>query len=89
MKNLLVFISFIFLVSCTPYKIVETTSTDSTGKAIKTKVKYYQESTNNQSKNTIVVPYYPYNYYSGFYSTRIFVPYTHSRIFVPLRHHKF
>ena len=42
------FILFLWLVmfmsSCTPVRIVETTTTDSTGKQIKIKTKYYQQT---------------------------------------------
>jgi len=33
-----------FMASCTPVRIVETTTTDSTGKQIKVKTKYYQQT---------------------------------------------
>ena len=33
-----------FMASCTPVRIVETTTTDSTGKQIKIKTKYYQQT---------------------------------------------
>ena len=33
-----------FIASCTPVRIVETTTTDSTGKQIKVKTKYYQQT---------------------------------------------
>jgi hypothetical protein len=42
------FILFLWIVmfaaSCTPVKIVETMTTDSTGKPVKTKIKYYQQT---------------------------------------------
>lgn len=42
------FILFLWLVmfvaSCTPVRVIETITTDSTGKSIKTKTKYYQQT---------------------------------------------
>ena len=43
MKKLL-FVLGLFLVACTPVRVVETITTDSTGKQIKTKTKYYQQT---------------------------------------------
>jgi len=45
MKKLAVlFILVLLFTNCTPVKIVETTTIDSTGKPIKVKTKYYQQS---------------------------------------------
>ena len=43
MKKLL-FVLGLFLVDCTPVRVVETITTDSTGKSIKVKTKYYQQT---------------------------------------------
>ena len=38
------FILIFILIGCTPVRVVETIVTDSTGKQIKTKTKYYQQT---------------------------------------------
>ena len=73
MKKLL--IALLFLTACeTPYKIIETYTTDSSGKVVKTVQKLY-------SDNTVVVPQASINLYSSpflypYYSPRIIVPRT-------------
>jgi hypothetical protein len=67
MKNLLFVLLILAFVSCeAPYKIVETYTTDSTGKTVKTINKYY-----DNSPSTTYVPDASYN----FYSTPLFHPY--------------
>ena len=44
-KIISICVLFILLLnSCTPIRVVETITTDSTGKSIKTKTKYYQQT---------------------------------------------
>jgi hypothetical protein len=72
MKKLL--IALLFLTACnTPYKIIETYTTDSTGKTVKTIQKLYSNNT------TVVVPQASLNLYSSplfyhYYSPRVIVP---------------
>ena len=43
-----------FAASCTPVKIIETITIDSTGKPVKTKVKYYQQTNGYSSQRADV-----------------------------------
>lgn len=70
--------SLLFLVSCsTPYKIVETYTTDSTGKTLKVVQKFYNDqpvSSTTTEVNFISGPMFlPYRY-SYFYVPRVYVP---------------
>lgn len=81
------FILFLWLVmfmsSCTPVRIVETTTTDSTGKQIKIKTKYYQQtdgySVQEARINVVTSPIF----YSG-----IYYPFMAPRIAIPRRYYE-
>ena len=76
------FILFLWLVmfmsSCTPVRIVETTTTDSTGKQIKIKTKYYQQtdgySVPDARINVVTSPIFYSGIYYPFMAPRIAVP---------------
>jgi hypothetical protein len=76
------FILFLWLVmfmsSCTPVRVIETTTTDSTGKQIKIKTKYYQQSEGysvpQASVNVVTTPVIYGGLYYPFIAPRIIVP---------------
>jgi hypothetical protein len=73
MKKLLV--ALLFLAACdTPYKIIETTTTDSTGKQLTIKTKYYQQS-DGTYVHVSTYPVYGGGLLYPYYRPTIVVPY--------------
>ena len=65
------------LQSCTPVRVVETTTTDSTGKQIKVKTRYYQQTDGvsvEPSVHVITTPVFGYPYYTPYLLPRVVVP---------------
>jgi hypothetical protein len=76
MKKVLFALS-LFLVACTPVRVIETTTTDSTGKQIKVKTKYYQQTDGvsvEPSVQVIATPVFGYPYYTPYLLPRVVVP---------------
>jgi hypothetical protein len=73
-KKLLALALLIFIFGCTaPYKIIETYTTDSTGKTVKTVQKIYPNRDSvvvNHTYNDISLYPYPWNYYHPYYHLR-------------------
>lgn len=77
MKNLLFFLILLFFISCeTPYKIVETYTTDSTGKTTKTVQKIYSDGSITPVSTVVVSGAFWYDpfIYPYYRSPRIVVP---------------
>ena len=78
-----VFILFLwlamFIASCTPVRVVETYTTDSTGKSVRTKVKYYEQTDRYSIQPDIHITTVPFFYNR----TPIFIPTYRAPLYVP------
>lgn len=87
MKNLLFLFLVLLVVSCeTPYKIVETYTTDSTGKTVKVVNKYYStgSSTTYVPVSNVYIPDASYNIYNSPVLYPYYRPTIVPRIVVPI-----
>lgn len=77
-KLLALFVIILFIGCDTPYKVIETYSTDSTGKTVKTVQKLYSDNiqTPPASINVVSSPFWynPWYYGPAYYPGRIVVP---------------